>query len=118
MNLFSLFNHPEKSPVSTFVLAFDYRNGRIIKKETWSNAIRALRLCFPSARVNLSSILPLNDSNVHVADCISKSNDNMYHAVWDEGELFSDSYETFYTLSCDVKSSCSSTESRKDYSLK
>ncbi|WP_419611689.1 hypothetical protein, partial [Thiolapillus sp.] len=83
----------------------DCRNGRVIKKETWSNAIHALRRCFPSARVNLSSILPLNDSSGHVAYCINKSNDNMYHAVWDKGELFTDNDETFYTRSWDVKSS-------------
>ena len=59
----------------------DCRNGCVIKKETWSNAIHALRRCFPSARVNLSSILPLNDSSGHVAYCINKSNDNMYTKV-------------------------------------
>ena len=59
----------------------DCVNGRFIKKETWTSVINALRRCFPSAEVNLSSILPLNDTSKHVANCINKTNDGMHHAA-------------------------------------
>ncbi len=83
----------------------DCVNGRFIKKETWTSVINALRRCFPSAAVNLSSILPLNDTNKHVANCINKTNDGMYHAAWEKGAFFTDNDETFYSRSWEVKSS-------------
>ena len=83
----------------------DCVNGRFIKKETWTSVISALRRCFPSAAVNLSSILPLNDTNKHVANCINKTNDGMYHAAWEKGAFFTDNDETFYSRSWEVKSS-------------
>ena len=83
----------------------DCVNGRFIKKETWTSVINALRRCFPSAAVNLSSILPLNDANKHVANCINKTNDGMYHAAWEKGAFFTDNDETFYSRSWEVKSS-------------
>ena len=83
----------------------DCVNGRFIKKETWTSVINALRRCFPSAAVNLSSILPLTDTNKHVANCINKTNDRMYHAAWEKGAFFTDNDETFYSRSWEVKSS-------------
>ena len=83
----------------------DCVNGRFIKKETWTSVINALRRCFPSAAVNLSSILPQNDTNKHVANCINKANDGMYHAAWEKGAFFTDNDDTFYSRSWEVKSS-------------
>ena len=82
----------------------DCVHGRFIRKETWTSVINALRRCFPSAAVNLSSILPLNDTNKHVANCINKTNDGMYHAAWEKGAFFTDNDETFYSRSWEVKS--------------
>ena len=83
----------------------DCVNGRFIKKETWTSVINALRRCFPSEAVNMSSILPLNDTNKHVANCINKTNDGMYHAAWEKGAFFTDNDDTFYSRSWEVKSS-------------
>ena len=53
----------EVTCVNVHVDVNDCRNGRIIKRETWSNVIHALRRWIPSAEVNLSSILPLKHSS-------------------------------------------------------
>ena len=47
----------------------------------------------------------LNDANKPVANCINKTNDGMYHAAWEKGAFFTDSDETFYSHSWEVKSS-------------
>ena len=83
----SLSNRVQQSKkvtcVNVHVSINDCVNGRFIKRETWTSVINALRLSFPSAAVNLSSILPLNDANKHVANCSNKTNDDMYNDAWD-----------------------------------
>ena len=107
--LSSLSNRVQQSKkvtcVNVHVGINDCVNGRFIKKETWTSVINALRRCFPSAAVNRSPILPLNDTNKHVANCINKTNDGMYHAAWEKGAFFTDSDETFYSRSWEVKPS-------------
>ena len=75
----------------------DCRRGHFIGKGAWRALITAVKQCFPSATLAMSSILPLNDMNQHITACIKNSNASLSVVCWLTGVTFIDNTRSFVT---------------------
>ena len=81
----------------------DCKGGSVVPKHLWKTLIHKTKQTFPNADIHLSSILPFNGKNKHVANCIDTTNDVMYHVCWETYTGFIDHDESFYTRDWSIK---------------
>jgi hypothetical protein len=93
--------------VTTVVLhvgIIDCTKGYKIGMKAWCGVIQQLHYSFPNAVIKMSSILPYNQHNPHIASCIHDTNRSMEEACKQQPDVdFINNDNAFYTRAGDLK---------------
>jgi hypothetical protein len=104
--LAKLKNSRINKTITTIVLHIginDCKRGFKLGAQTWHTIINHLRVCFPSARVFLSSILPCAHNHPHIESCIHDSNESMQRVSEQLQHVTFINNTAFYTNKGEVK---------------